>query len=236
MRRVHLIVLMAVLMAAVTAPAAAQDEGDWNFSVDTTFVNQYLWRGFVLNNTPSLQPNISLGYKGFSISSWSNFAHTGPAGQNWTEHDMTLDYSHSFDKLGVNVGYIWYEFPDVPAGDAKRTHEVYAGVSYDTLFSPSFTFYRDVDDGDGNYMYLSGGHSKELGKGVVLNGGLGLGINNKQWIDITTVSNFDIKVSVDIPAGHVVFSPFYQHSIGHNTLFGDHNIFGVNMTVASFNF
>jgi hypothetical protein len=126
-----------------------------------------------------------------------------------------------------------YAFPDFNPGEGHRSHEVYAGVSYDTFLSPSFTFYRDVDQGDGNYFYLSGGHSWELGKGVAFNAGAGVGLNNGMWMDNTTISNFDLMTSVDIPAGKVVFSPFFQQSIGHNTLFGNNNIFGVNMTVVS---
>ncbi len=235
MTRAYLLVLCVVLTATLlAAPAAAQDtESDWSFSLDTTFVSQYLWRGFVPNDTPSLQPNISVGYKGFSVSSWSNISHTGPNGQNWTEHDVTVDYTHSFNKLGVSVGYINYAFPDLSGSD-KYTHEFYVGASYDTFLSPSITFYRDVDDGDGNYLYLSGGHSFELGKGVVFNLGAGVGLNNGQWIDQTTVSNFDTTASVDIPWGKVVFSPFFTQMVGNKGIFGNHNMFGVNMSVISF--
>ena len=237
MRRIYLKIFSAVLLAATALPALARDsKNDWSFSFETAFTSQYLWRGFLLNDTPALQPNITAGYKGFSVSSWSNFAYRGPNGQNWTEHDLTLDYSHSLGKLGLSAGYILYSFPDLNPGQGHRSHEVYAGVSYDTLFHPSFTFYRDVDQGDGNYFYLSGGHSWELARGVVFNGGLGLGLNNGQWIDNTTISNFDINISVDIRAGQVVFSPFFTQVVGHRTLFGHHNAFGVNLSVVSWDF
>jgi len=238
MKKLTLLLAATLMLAATVVPASAQDdEGDFSFGWDATFVNQYLWRGFVLNDSPSMQQNLSFGYKGLSVSSWSNFSHATPRGQKWTEHDLTVDYSHSFGKVGVSVGYIWYAFPDVPVGQGNRSHEIYGGVSYDDgLINPSFTFYRDVDQGDGNYFYLSGGHSWELGKGVMFNGGAGVGLNNGMWMDNTTISNFDLTASVDIPAGKVVFSPFFQQSIGHSTLFGNNNIFGVNMTVVSLSF
>ncbi len=236
MKKIYMLLVTVALLTVTVVPVSAQDEGDFSFGWDATFVNQYLWRGFVLNDSPSMQHNLSFGYKGFSISSWSNFSHQSMVdrGQKWTEHDMTADYTHSFGKVGVSVGYIWYEFPDLRPGESHRSHEVYAGVSYDDgLINPSFTYYRDVDQGDGNYFYLSGGHSWSLGKGVALNAGAGIGLNNGMWLDNTTISNFDLMASVDIPAGKVVFSPFFQQSIGHNTLFGNNNIFGVNMTVLS---
>ena len=92
MRELCLVILSGVIITATTVPAVAQDaESDWSFSFDTTVASQYLWRGFVANDTPALQPNVSVGYKGFSVSSWSNFAYRGPSGQNWTEHDLTVD-------------------------------------------------------------------------------------------------------------------------------------------------
>jgi hypothetical protein len=235
MKRRYLLLAAAAMIAVTVVPASAQDEkNDFSFGWDATFVNRYLWRGFVLNDSFSMQHNFAFGYKGFSVSSWSNFSHSTPRGQKWTEHDLTVDYSHSFGKVDVFAGYIWYAFPDVPAGQGQYTHELYGGVSYEgLLINPSFTYYRDVDQRKGNYFYLSGGHSWELGKGVVLNGGAGIGLNNGMWIDFTTVSNFDLKTSVDIPAGKVVFSPFFQQSIGHGTRFGNNNIFGVNIAVVS---
>lgn len=230
--RVFLAVAGATLAAA---PCRAQgNETAWSFSTNTTFVNQYLWRGFVTNNSPSLQPSFSFGYKGLSISSWSNFSYRTPRGQKWTEHDLIVNYTHGLGDVSLSFGYTFYVFPDISARNGNRSHEAYAGISYSGFLQPSFTYYRDFGQGDGDYFYFSLGRSWLLGRGVVLNGGLGLGVNNGQWIANTTVSNFDINISVDIPAGQTVFSPFFSQSIGHRTLFGSNNIFGVKLTVASF--
>ena len=240
MKCIYIAFLSAGLTALSITPAAAE-EGDFSFSLDATFVNRYLWRGFKINDSPALQPNVSFGYKGLSVSSWGSIQQNRVDqgvdwGQNWIEHDLTVDYSRGFDNgVGVSVGYIWYAYPGTQhSSPTADTHEFYAGVSYDTILSPSFTFYRDVDQGNGNYFYLSGGHTWELAKGVVFNGGLGLGLNNGQWIDNTTISNFDINISVDIPAGKVSFSPFFTQMIGHRSLFGSHNMFGVKLTVLRF--
>ena len=226
--------LLAAALTTLWAPLCrAQQETNWSFSADATFVNQYLWRGFVANDSPSFQPSASFGYKGLTVTSWSNFSYRTPRGQKWTEHDLVVDYTHDLEDVSLSFGYIFYAFPDVAAGAGNRSHEVYAGIAYNGWLQPAFTYYRDFDQGDGDYFYFSVGRSWALGRGAVLNGGLGLGVNNGQWIDNTTVSNFDINVSVDIPAGRVVFSPFFSQSIGHRTLFGSHNIFGVKMTVVS---
>ncbi len=235
--RLKLLALTMCLMGVlVAAPVNAQDmESPLSFSLDTTFASQYLWRGFVPNSTPALQPNISLGIGEFSISSWSSINQQIEGwGQNWIEHDLTLDYSHSFGKVGVSGGYIWYLFPGIKENPGRDSHEFYVGASVDTLLAPSFTYYRDFDEGDGDYLYASIGHSEDLGDGVTLNLGTGVGLNHHQWIDITTVSDWDINVSVDIPWGKVTFSPFFTQMIGNETIFGKHNMFGVNMSVLSF--
>ena len=77
------------------------------------FANRRLWRGFVENDTPALQPKIAFHYKGFGVSSWSNIAHTSPHSQNWTEHEVEVEYERHFGKFKGIVGYIHYTFPDI---------------------------------------------------------------------------------------------------------------------------
>jgi len=243
MKCIYIAFLSAGLAALLATPAAAEEDGDFSFSLDTTFVNRYLWRGFKINDSPALQPNVSFGYKGLSVSSWSSIQQNRVDqgvdwGQNWIEHDLTVDYSRGFDNgVGVSVGYIWYAYPGTQhVSPAADTHEFYAGISYDTILSPSFTFYQDVDQGDGSYYYFSIGHSQHLGKGLLLNLGTGVGLNNRQYIDVTTVSDWDINVSVDIPWGKVVFSPFFTEMIGNRGLFGKNNAWGCNISVLSLTF
>lgn len=222
------------LLAAMGAgQLKAQAESPVSVSVDIGFVNQYLWRGFVLNDTPSMQPGITVGYKNFSISSWSNLSHTGPNGEAWTEHDFTLDYTKEFGKLSASVGYINYVFPNIAPGDGRHTNEVYFGAAYDTILSPSITVYRDIDDGKGWYYYASIGHSVGLVKGMSLNPSLGFGLNQHLFQTQTSISNFDVGVSLDVPTGKVTFSPFFTRSIGHSTLFGSHNMYGVTLSVSN---
>ena len=73
------LLLAAAMIAATVVPASAQSEdNDFSFGWDATFVSRYLWRGFVLNDSLSMQHNFAFGYKGFSVSSWSNFSRSTP--------------------------------------------------------------------------------------------------------------------------------------------------------------
>ena len=92
-----IVIVFATVALLGVGNLAAEDESPVSVSFDTTFVNKYIWRGQNLNNNASLQPGISIGYKGLTISSWSQFSHTGfgdsdVAGNHWTEHDFTMDY------------------------------------------------------------------------------------------------------------------------------------------------
>ena len=224
------IALIATVGNGNQLAASSGSESPVSVSVDVGFASQDLWRGFVLNDTPSMQPGLAVGYKGLTLSTWSNLSHRGPAGQVWTEHDFTLDYSRDFGDWTTSVGYINYAFPDLNEG--KYTNELYFGLSRGGLLNPSFTIYRDVDEGDGWYYYASVGHSFSVPGGMSVNPSVGMGVNQHLFQTQTAVSNLDVGVSVDIPVSGVVFSPFFTQMVGHRTLFGNHNVFGVTMSIS----
>ena len=85
------------------------------------FANQRLWRGFVENDTPALQPKLGFHCKGFAIYSFSNIAHTGKHAQNWTEHELEVEYEKSIGKFTAVVGYIHYSYPDIASALAASS-------------------------------------------------------------------------------------------------------------------
>ncbi len=90
---------------------------------------------------------------GFTVSWWGNFSeNTG----EMNEVDLTLDYSMDVnDMISLSVGNILYD-----VDGAADTNELYAGVSLNTLLSPSLTVYYDYDEFDGNiYTVASIGHT-----------------------------------------------------------------------------
>jgi uncharacterized protein (TIGR02001 family) len=222
------VVFALVLTAAFGASSLqAQDpapaEKDWSITVTNAGVSKYIWRGQNLSNTASMQPGITFGYKGLSLSSWSNFAHTAfgdsdVLGNHWTEHDFTADYGFGLgEKVAVNVGYINYAFPNFT--DGRYTNEIYGKVGFDTILAPTFAVYGDMHNGDGMYYNFGISHSVDMGKGVGLNLLATVGYNQNQWIDINTVSDVVLGFSVDLPLGDkVTFSPFYNYITGNKAL------------------
>jgi len=108
---------MLMGVAAIAALGAgnllAQEKSPYTISFNAGFVDQYLWRGFVANDTPSLQPELRFGYKGFSAASWSNFSHTAPYGRAWTEHTLHLAYARRFGDLTASFGWRSKVFPNL---------------------------------------------------------------------------------------------------------------------------
>ena len=213
---------LVVLVTLGAGGLQAQNQKDWSISIDNNFTSKYIWRGQNLANTASMQPGFTYSYKGLSLSSWSNFAHTaigdsGVLGNHWTEHDFTADYGFNpSEKVSVNFGYINYAFPHLTEG--RYTNEIYGSVGFDTILQPTFAVYGDMHNGDGMYYNFGIGHGVDMGKGVALNLSASVGVSQKQWIDITTVSDVVLGVSVDIPLGMVTFSPFYNYITGNKSL------------------
>ena len=228
--------LVLILMVLGTVPAVwageagealneapADDEKPWSLSFDSTFVNKYIWRGQNLNNNASFQPGMSFSYKNLTVSSWSQFSHTGfgdsgVAGNHWTEHDLTVDYGFALsEKLSLNVGWINYAFPNL--GEDRYTNEFYGGISADTILQPSFSIYVDPHQGEGLYYNLGIGHGLDLGNGFGLSLSAAAGLNQSQWIDITTVSDVVLGVGLDIPVSdNVTLSPFWNYITGNDSL------------------
>ena len=244
------IVLLATPAASAGEPAQgepteskpAQEERPWSLSFDSTFVNKYIWRGQNLNNNASFQPGVAFSYKNLTISSWSQFSHfndSGEAGNHWTEHDFTVDYGFALsEKLSLNVGWINYAFPNFE--EDRYTNEFYGGISADTLLQPSFSIYVDPHQGDGIYYNLGIGHGLDLGNGFGLSLSASAGLNQGQWIDITTVSDVVLGVGVDIPVDdRVTLSPFWNYITGNDSLrrgpdafFFSGHLVGVNLNIS----
>jgi hypothetical protein len=221
-------------LAALCPGLLAQDaeEPAWTYSTGIAVRSQYLWRGFVLNDSPSLQPGVTVGYRGLSVSSFANFSKRVPPGsQAFTEHDLEIDYSRDAGAFTWSVGYAnYYQAPSAESPSCL-THEIYAGVSRSGPLEPSLKLYRDVAEGGGYYWYGSVGHSVSMRERIAVQPTFGIGLNQRLYQPNTTVSNVDLGVSADFKIGsRLTASPSFIQMIGHRTLFGRHRAFGVELT------
>lgn len=132
------IVAVCVFLFALTIPASLEaqqgaDEGNsagmqnLSLALDVTYNGKYVWRGINTVDGDVLQPSGTLRYGGLSFNVWANMDLDNVNGQSgdFTEIDLTLDYTWSMDFVDLSVGRIYYTFPH--SGQAPSTIEIYAG-------------------------------------------------------------------------------------------------------------
>lgn len=179
--------LVVLVLLAMVTPALAEVKVTGDAYVN--YSSMYLWRGFDLSNgDPVAQGGMDLSFKGLTLSYWSNY---NLKNSQLDETDITVDYSYApSDLVTLNVGNILYSV------SGSDTSEVYAGVSLNTLLSPSLTAYYDYDQFSGDvYVAASIGHSFELQKGLSLNlGALASYVDND---DYSNLHNAEFSAGLD---------------------------------------
>lgn len=98
-------IVMAGCIACLPLTAQAQDSLEVHGKAD--FVSSYIWRGIDQNHGFAVQPSLSLGYKGLTLSAWgstpiSNFSDPN----NAREFDLSLSYTWKGLTLAV-TDYWW---------------------------------------------------------------------------------------------------------------------------------
>ena len=87
---------MTLLLSISLTGVKAQDKPE--LSLETDVVSQYVWRGQLLGSC-SLQPTLSAGWKGFSLSAWGSVGLSDR--EDFTEIDLTAQYSVGNLSLGI---------------------------------------------------------------------------------------------------------------------------------------
>ena len=161
--------LMLVTLGLVFTPQTASAfEGEAEASVD--ILSTYVWRGQNLGgNEGVVQPSIGISGENFSVNLWANYDEE--LGES-NETDLTIGYSRGMEGYSIDVGFIYYGLDG-----ANDTKEIYAGVSMDMAFSPSVTYYYDIDEGSGGFAVIALGHSLEVNDKVGLDLGVSVGVN-----------------------------------------------------------
>jgi len=199
------LVLLALTLFAVPGFA---EESDVSGEAGIAVMSNYVWRGIRLSDGFVIQPTAGVTYEGFGMNLWSNMDFdTRPTTIN--ETDFTLNYSRELGAVGFDAGYIYY---GVPSAD---TQELYLGVSYDTLLSPSCTVYWDMDQGQGGFLSLGIGHSFPIQGMTAIDLGFTLNVNLDNAVmgadadgnEFTGLYNGEIGVSAGFEYKGITFTP-----------------------------
>ncbi|MDR1203022.1 MAG: hypothetical protein LBL58_15525 [Tannerellaceae bacterium] len=124
-------VVLSVFIAALLpiGDIHAQESGKVEATLSGDLVSSYVWRGFKQAGA-SVQPSLSVGYKGWSLSGWAS---TDIGGNDHKEVDFSLGYS--LGGLNIALTDYWWDGEDAnryfscPA-DGNTGHLFEAGVSY----------------------------------------------------------------------------------------------------------
>lgn len=144
--------VLAALVAGVSAQAQEAAKSDLSVTVDVTYVSDYVFRGQLLAND-SIQPSIEAAYGDFYAGVWYSDDVNGTA---LSETDVYAGYGFAVtDTIKLDAGVTRYLYDGQSSGD---TTEVYAGVSADVLLSPSVYYYYDFDR-EANTVEVSIGYS-----------------------------------------------------------------------------
>jgi len=214
MRPVRILVAVVSLLAlplasvahgqdsAAPAPQAGGADRAVTWGAGATLTSAFVWRGFVLENSPCVQPSVSVSFAHFTASSWVNLITHG-ASQVWSEHDLGISYARDVDDWEFSAGYTQYYFPTVH--DAHMSHEFYVGAAYSGPLNPFVKVFHDVKVGDGTYVSTGVSQELPLGKSKwSVTPAVTLGYNNHQWVAGSGWSDLNLGVAVSLPPGNHV--------------------------------
>jgi hypothetical protein len=203
--RIGIIVMILILSASAVNLYAGEQKVSGSASID--MMSNYVWRGQKVSNSWVLQPSVGISYGAFCANIWANYdsdskIDEGDDHGEFTETDLTLNYSYAIDKWNLAAGYIYYALDGT-----NDTQEIYLSASYDILLSPTLTFYYDYDEGQGAFIIASIGHSFDLAKDISLKLGASASFNIENKImgtdsegnEFSNFYNGELTTSVSIP-------------------------------------
>ncbi len=211
--KISLFLILIFLAATLSAFAGETKETEASGSASVGYFSDYIWRGMKIGNENAIQPSTGITYGVFGANLWANY---DVDTKEYNETDLTLTYVRSFDKLGMEIGYIYYALDG-----ANDTQEFYVALSYDALLSPSLTLYYDTGEGNGGFIVAAIGHSVDVGKDLSLDLGASASYNAKNKVMGTDINgdgfnnfyNGEVSASTSIPiAGNISVDPLIAYS------------------------
>ena len=135
---------LLLLLTIVSLPSFA------SVSANVSFTSDYIWRGMTQSDGPAIQGGFDYASDGgFYAGIWgSNVNFNDGAG---SELDYYFGYGFDMGGVGVDIGYIAYDYPDNDSD--LNFEEIYVGLSMGDLG----LLYASGIDGAPDYMEVSYG-------------------------------------------------------------------------------
>lgn len=200
------IVLCSMVAMSSLEPLRAQDKVTVNGKVD--FVSNYVWRGSDQNSGFSVQPALSMSYKGFTLSANGSQSITNTK-DGAQEFDINLGYAAK--GFSFVVSDYWWNGMSAPYGHYSDGHHFEATVGYN--FSElcslplSLTWstwfaggddYKMNDDGTADRAYstyICAAYDIALPAGVTLTPSIGFTPWESVYYKEATITDISLKAS-----------------------------------------
>ena len=132
-----------LLMTAIALPVSSMAQDKVEFGVGADVVSKYIWRGTDLAG-PSVQPSLSVAYKGLSLTAWGSI---GFDSEDDKEVDLTLAYETG--NFSLSVTDYWY-----PEYSGAHTFEAQIGYDFGLLAANWYTNFAGDDEEYASYISL----------------------------------------------------------------------------------
>jgi len=127
----------ATALLALPLAASAKAEPEFSFAGNAGLVSDYRFRGFTQTGyAPAFQGGFDFTHRsGFYLGNWNSNVEQGLYNGASLEMDFYGGYRFSAGDLGLDLGYLYYAYPNSGAlGTTRiRNAEVYVGATYGPL-------------------------------------------------------------------------------------------------------
>ena len=164
-----------------------------------SFASNYVWRGMKLSKKLATQPTVGISYGNFAVNLWTNYDnHLNET----TETDFTISYGLTQGIASMVLGYINYGLDGI-----ADTQELFFTSSIAVILNPAVAVYWDINEGKGEFIVASIGHSLPVMQLYTLDLGLSASFNlNNAIMGLNAAgdyfSNFyngELSASISIP-------------------------------------
>ena len=223
-------IIASILGAAVTlsSAASAQEKVTVNGNID--LVNNYVWRGMDQNSGFSVQPTLSLSYKGLSLSAWGSQSLTNNADRDVQELDINLSYSTG--GLFATLSDYWWGGLHNPYGYYKEgpaDNPVDGGHHFEATLAYNFgdklpltlswsTWFAGADlrteSGNRSYStYINASYDIACPADVTLTPSVGFTPWQGYYNDKAAITDISLKASKDVELSDKLSLPVFVQAI-----------------------
>lgn len=195
-----------IMAGLVSAEIEGELHAGWN--------TEYIWRGIDQGGSNMIEAGIDagmpLGDTGFSASAGIWYASVnGDGGGDEVDYygGISRDFALGSLETSVEVGYIYYDFPNGRSGSSEHLEEVYfsVGTTLMDAVDLGFVYFWDIDGDNDGYSELTADYTHEINDCWAANIG---GVLSYDW-ETSDLHHFGLSLSLDYAFNDVLtISPY----------------------------